>query len=251
MINVLINGINGRMGQEVLKELNKTPEFKICAGVDKNKSQESIPIYNDVKLIKEKVDVVVDFSTPEATLNILDYAKLKSIPIVIATTGFNNDEKEKIKEFSKYIPVFQSGNMSYEINVMCEIVSKLAKQLEGADIEIVETHHRNKVDSPSGTALMLAESLNSALDDKMEYMYDRHAIKQKRKDNEIGIHSIRGGTEVGKHEVLFFGDNESFQITHTVTSRSVFAKGAIKAAKFIVHKNPGMYNMKDLIKEMG
>lgn len=251
MIKILINGINGRMGQEVLKEVNTMPEFEVCAGVDKEPSTKPIPVYNDIKLIKEKVDVIVDFSTPEATLNILEYAKENSTPIVIATTGFNSGELDKIKEYSKFIPIFQSGNMSYEINVMCDMVSKLAKQLDGSDIEIVETHHRNKVDSPSGTALMLAESINNSLENKMKYMYDRHDIKQKRSDKEIGIHSIRGGTEVGKHTVLFLGENESFEITHTVNSRSVFAKGAIKAAKFIVKQNIGLYNMKDLINEKG
>ncbi len=251
MVKVLINGINGRMGQEVLKEVNLMPEFEVCAGVDKNKCQEHIPIYNDVKLIKEKADVIIDFSMPQATINILEYAKQNSIPIVIATTGFNSEQLNKIKEYSKFIPIFQSGNMSYEINVMCDMVSKLAKQLEGSDIEIIETHHRNKVDSPSGTALMLAESINNSLENKMEYMYDRHAIKQKRSNREIGIHSIRGGTEVGKHTVAFFGDNESFELTHTVNSRGVFAKGAIKAAKFIIDKKVGFYNMKDLINEEG
>ena len=137
--------------------------------------------------------------------------------------------------------------MSFEINLMCDIVSKLAKQLTNSDIEIVEVHHRNKVDAPSGTALMLANSINE--DNDREYVYDRHSKKQKRTDREIGISSIRGGTEVGKHTVYFFGDNESFEITHTVNSRSIFAKGAIKAAEYLINKPNGFYNMKDLIKE--
>ena len=130
---------------------------------------------------------------------------------------------------------------------MADIVAKLAKQLTNSDIEIIETHHRNKLDAPSGTALILADSINEALDNKMEYQYNRHSVRQKRPDNEIGIHSIRGGTEVGKHTVMFLGENETLEITHTVTSRSIFANGALKAAKFLAHQKNGLYNMKDLI----
>ena len=137
--------------------------------------------------------------------------------------------------------------MSYEVNLMADIVAKLAAYLKDSDIEIIETHHRNKVDSPSGTALILANSINEARNSKMEYQYNRHDVRQKRPDNEIGIHSIRGGTEVGKHTVMFFGENESFEITHTVTSRSIFAEGALKAAKFLVGKENGLYSMKDLL----
>ena len=137
--------------------------------------------------------------------------------------------------------------MSYEINIMADIVAKLSNQLKDSDIEIIETHHRNKIDSPSGTALILADSINDALDNKMDYQYNRHSIRQKRPDKEIGIHSIRGGTEVGKHTVMFLGENESFEITHTVTSRSIFAEGALKAARFLIGQKSGLYNMKDLI----
>lgn len=248
MIKTLINGINGKMGKEVLNCVNNSEDFEVVAGFDKCNSNENIPIYNDINLIIEKPDVIIDFSSPEATLKILEYAKKEKVPMVIATTGFNEEQKAIIEEYSKTIPIFISGNMSYEINLMCEIVSKLAKELKNSDIEIIETHHRNKIDSPSGTALMLANSINNALENSMEYQYDRHSVRQKRKDNEIGIHSIRGGTEVGKHTVTFFGENESFEISHTVTSRSIFAKGALKAAKFIITQDPGQYNMKNLIK---
>ena len=238
MINVLINGINGKMGQVLLNEINNTENMKVVAGISKNDN------YSD---IKEKVDVIIDFSSPEGTLNILEYAKKNNIPTVIATTGFTKEEQDKIIEYSKKIPVFQSSNMSFEINLMCDIVAKLAKQLTNSDIEIVETHHRNKVDAPSGTALMLANSINNTND--REYVYERHSKKQKRTDREIGISSIRGGTEVGKHSVFFFGDNESFEITHTVNSRSIFAKGAIKAAKYLIKQPKGFYNMENIIKE--
>lgn len=247
MVKVLINGINGRMGREVLKEISLMPEWDVAVGVDMETEGTGMPVYNDTDLIKEEVDVIIDFSVPEATFNILEYAKSKSIPAVIATTGFDDKQIEEIKEYSKYIPIFLSGNMSFEVSIMSDIVSKLAKQLKDSDIEIIETHHRNKIDSPSGTALILADSINEALDNKMEYMYDRHSIRQKRTDNEIGIHSIRGGTEVGKHTVMFLGENETFEITHTITSRSIFAKGAIKAAMFLLNQKHGLYNMKDLI----
>ena len=137
--------------------------------------------------------------------------------------------------------------MSYEINIMSDVVSKLAQLLKDSDIEIIETHHKNKIDSPSGTALMLADSINESLNNKMEYQYNRHSVRQKRPDNEIGIHSIRGGTEVGKHTVMFLGNNESFELTHTVTSRSIFAEGSLKAARFLIEQKNGLYNMKSLI----
>ncbi len=239
MIKVLINGINGKMGQVLLNEINNTDNMEVVAGISRNDNP------NDVK---EKVDVIIDFSTPEGAFRILDYAKTNKIPVVIATTGFNKEQQDKILEYSKEIPIFQSSNMSFEINLMCDLVAKLATQLTNSDIEIVETHHRNKLDAPSGTALMLANSINEAKNNDMEYMYDRHSIRQKRKDNEIGISSIRGGTEVGKHTVYFFGDNESFEITHTVNSRSIFAKGSIKAAEYLINQPKGFYNMQDLIK---
>lgn len=248
MLKVLINGINGRMGQEVLNQINNSDEFAICSGVDKyDNNNFDFPIYTDINKIKEFPDVIIDFSIPMASMNILKFAKEKHIPIVIATTGFSDNQISIIQECSKEIPIFRSGNMSYEICIMSDIVSKLATKLKNSDIEIIETHHKNKIDSPSGTALILADSINDALNNKMNYQYDRHSISQKRSENEIGIHSVRGGTEVGKHTVLFLGDNESLEITHTVTSRSIFADGALKAAKFLIEQSNGLYNMKDLI----
>ena len=150
MINVLINGINGRMGQEVLNAINNSSDFVVCCGIDiTENTYRSFPIYADVREIQEQMDIIIDFSIPEATMKILEYAKENSIPIVIATTGFSKDQLAIVSEYSKYIPVFRSGNMSYEVNVMSDIVSKLAILLKGSDIEIIETHHRNKIDSPS------------------------------------------------------------------------------------------------------
>ena len=247
MLKVLINGINGRMGQEVLNQINLSNDFEVCCGVDKFNNNLNVPTYTDINSIKEKPDIIIDFSIPEASMNILEFAKSKNIPIVIATTGFTDEQLSIIENYSKIIPIFRSGNMSYEVNLMADIVSKLALQLKDSDIEIIEAHHRNKIDSPSGTALILADSINDALNNEMDYQYNRHSVRQIRPDKEIGIHSIRGGTEVGKHTVLFLGENETFEITHTVTSRSIFAKGSLKAAKFLVSKDTGLYNMKNLI----
>ena len=226
------------MGQEVFKQLNKLDNFSFCCGIDKD---------DNIEEITKKPNVIIDFSLPTASLHMLEFASKNNIPVVIATTGFSDEQNTKIKEFSKEIPIFKSANMSYEINIMSQIVSKLATLLSDSDIEIVETHHNKKLDSPSGTALILADSINNALENKMDYEYHRHSKHEARPKNEIGIHSIRGGTEVGKHTVMFFGENESLEITHNVTSRSIFAKGALKAAEFIVDKPNGLYDMKDLI----
>lgn len=239
MINVLINGIDGKMGQVLLTQINNSENFKCIGGADKDKK-----IYD----VASTPDVIIDFSVPTATLEMLKYAEEKKLPVVIATTGFSDEQLETIKEYSKELPIFKSANMSYETNLMIKLVSKLAKELHNSDIEIVDVHHNRKVDSPSGTALMIADGINSALDNSMHYEFDRHSKRAPRDKKEIGIHSLRGGTEVGKHSVFFFGENESMEISHTVTSRAVFANGALKAAEFIIGKPNGLYDMNDLIK---
>ncbi len=247
MVKVLINGCNGKMGQEVAKRIKETEDIETLCGVDRcDTGDNDFPVFENVEDINLIPDCIIDFSVPKATLNILEFAKKNKIPIIIATTGFSDEENKIIENTSKEIPVFKSANMSYEINLMAKIVAQLSKNLSDSDIEIIETHHNRKIDSPSGTALILANSINKALDNKMVYEYDRHSKREKRSKNEIGIHSIRGGTEVGKHSVIFFGQNESFEITHNVISRSVFADGAIKAAKFLVNKDVGFYNMNDM-----
>lgn len=249
MVNVLVNGCNGNMGKEIVKALDSTNNFNVVCGVDRiDCGDNDFPVYTNIENIKENPDIIIDFSVPEASISILDFAKSKNIPVVIATTGFSESQTNYIKQCSKFIPIFQSSNMSLEINIMNILIAKLSKLLTDSDIEIIETHHKGKIDAPSGTALMLAGSINSALGESMTYTYNRSNVKEKRTSNEIGIHSIRGGTEVGKHTVLFLGDNENFEITHTVTSRGVFAKGAIKAAEFIINKSFGFYEMKDLVK---
>lgn len=248
MIKVLINGCNGKMGQEVLNAINNNENFEVLNGVDiKENPKYNFPVYTNTDEIKEKPDVIIDFSVPVATMKILEYAKGNNVPIVIATTGLSEEEKQKIKEYSKTIPIFQSANMSYDINLMKKVVAEVAKNLNQTDIEIVETHHNRKIDSPSGTALLLADSINNALDNKMEYNFNRFQNREKRKKNEIGFSSIRGGNIVGEHTVIFFGENESFEITHKAYSRGVFAEGALKGAEYIVGKENGYYSMDDII----
>lgn len=249
MINVLINGCNGKMGKEIAKQVSKTVNMYVIAGVDiLDLGDNKFPVYNNVYDIKEEINVIIDFSVPKATMNILEFANKKHIPIVIATTGFSNEEKEKILEYSKNIPIFQSANMSLGINLMIKLIEQISRVLkDGYDIEIVEKHHRNKIDAPSGTALMLADSIKNSLENEVYYEYNRQAKREKRNNNEIGIHSIRGGNIVGNHSVSFIGENESLEIVHDVTSRSVFAEGAVKAAEYITYKENGMYSMKDLV----
>ena len=249
-MKVLINGINGKMGQEVANVIDNDKDILLLGGVDKeNTGIYTYPVYTNTSDIEEKSDVIIDFSVPVATLNILKYAKENHVPIVIATTGFTEEQLNEIENYSKDIPVFKSANMSYDINLMAKIVASLAKELPDTDIEIIETHHNRKIDSPSGTAEMLADTIIEAIGENKHKEYNRHDKHEKRSKDEIGMTSIRGGNIVGEHQVMFFGESESFEIKHTSYSRDVFAEGAIKAAEFIVKKTSGMYNMDDLVCE--
>ena len=247
-IKLLLNGANGRMGNEVIKASKEFDNIEIVAGFDRNSNSDSgFPVFSNIEDINVDIDIILDFSMPEASMKILEFAKFRKLPIVIATTGFSEEQMKEIEIASKEIPVFKSANMSYEINFMAKLLAECARKLTDSDIEIVEVHHNNKVDSPSGTALLLADSMNEALNNEMKYEYDRHSKRQKRDKKEIGIHSIRGGTECGKHTVMFYGKNESFEISHNVTSRAVFANGALKAIEFMIGKNSGkIYNMNDM-----
>ena len=247
MINVLVNGCNGRMGQVVCELLKENDSLNLLCGFDKNNLiQNEFPIYDDFSKIEQKPDVIIDFSIPIATMNILEYAVKNSIPIVIATTGFSEEQNNMIKEYSKDIPIFKSANMSFDIMVMKKIVSWLASYMKNTDIEIIESHHNRKIDSPSGTAQMLADSINLALGNTMHCEYDRHSKHEKRDKQEIGMSSIRGGNIVGEHTVQFIGDFETFEIKHTSYSRNVFAEGSLKAAEFIVKQKPGLYSMEEI-----
>lgn len=247
MVKVLINGCNGRMGKVLASQIEETENIEVIGGFDKEIRNASFPIFANIDDINIIPDVIIDFSLPEATFNILEFAKKHSIPTVIATTGFSDEQNKKIEELSKFFPIFKSANMSYEINLMAKLVAELATKLTESDIEIVETHHNKKIDSPSGTALLLADNINNALNGEMHYETNRASKKQKRDSKEIGISSVRGGTEVGKHSVIFFGNNESLEITHNVNSRAVFANGAIKAAFYIIDKQNGLFNMNNII----
>lgn len=249
MIKVLINGCNGRMGQVLAREIDRFPNLLLACGFDINDDgKNTFPVYSNIDDIKERPDVIVDFSIPVATFNILKYAKKENVPVVIATTGFTKEQLDEIKEISKSIPVFQSSNMSFDINLMKKVVAEVAKNLKGTDIEIVETHHNRKVDAPSGTAVLLADAINEVMDEKLEYNFNRHDIHEKRNPNEIGFSSIRGGNIVGEHSVMFFGEHETFEIKHTSYSRDVFAEGALKACEFIALQPAGLYGMDDMVK---
>ena len=249
MINVLVNGCNGKMGQEVVNQIEQNSDFLVLAGFDKEDlGNTSYPVYTNLSSITVKPDVIIDFSVPVATLNILEYAKSSSIPVVIATTGLSDQQIKTVEEYSKSIPIFKSANMSYDINLMAKILSQIAPILKDSDIEIIETHHNRKVDAPSGTALLLADTINKSLENSMEYNFDRFSSREKRKPNEIGFSSIRGGNIVGEHTVKFYSPYETFEISHTSYSRSVFAEGALKATKFIINQPAGLYSMDDLLK---
>ena len=247
MLEVLVNGCNGKMGPVVCDLVEKDEDLLLKCGFDKENTGEfAFPVYTNINEITEKPDVIIDFSIPIATFNILEYAKKNKVPVVIATTGFTEEQENLIKEYSKDFPIFKSANMSYDINIMKRIVMELAPLLKGTDIEITEVHHNRKIDSPSGTAQMLADAINSSLGNTYHCEYNRHDKREKRDKKEIGISSIRGGNIVGEHTVQFFGEYETFEIKHTSYSRNVFAEGAIKAAKFISNKESGFYNMDDM-----
>ena len=247
MLEVLVNGCNGKMGQVVCDLVEKDEDLLLKCGFDKENTGEfAFPVYTNIDEITEKPDVIIDFSIPVATFNILEYAKKNKVPVVIATTGFTEEQENLIKEYSKDLPIFKSANMSYDINIMKRIVMELAPLLKGTDIEITEVHHNRKIDSPSGTAQMLADAINSSLGNTYHCEYNRHDKREKRDKKEIGMSSIRGGNIVGEHTVQFFGEYETFEIKHTSYSRNVFAEGAIKAAKFISNKESGFYNMDDM-----
>lgn len=246
MIKILINGCNGKMGQVVSELAKKDENIEIVGGFDISKRDEDYPIFTNIEEINVKPDVIIDFSIPQATFNILNFALKTNTPIVIATTGFTDEENKKIEEMSKKVAIFKSANMSFDVTMMKNLLKQIAPKLEGTDIEITEIHHNRKIDSPSGTAQMLADSINEALGNKYHCEYNRHDKHEKRDKYEIGMNSIRGGNIVGEHIIQFFGEFETFEIRHTSYSRNVFAQGALKAAIFMNGKTNGFYNMDDM-----
>lgn len=250
MIKIIINGCNGKMGQVLSYQVGQDSELQIIAGIDKNPDRFNtvFPVYDNIFTCKEKADVIIDFSRPEALEGLLDYAVKTNTSLVIATTGLSAKNMDDIKEASNKVAIFQSANMSVGMNVLIKLAQVAAKIMEGsADIEIVERHHNLKVDAPSGTAYLIADKINDSLKYLKEYTFGRHSKTEKRSENEIGIHAIRGGTIVGDHTVIFAGGDEVIEISHRAQSKNIFAFGAIKAAKFIANKEPAFYNMDDLM----
>ena len=250
MIKILLVGCNGRMGTAISHMCEKEDAVGVVAGFDLvTDSRFNYLVYNNFSEIKEAADVVIDFSNPKLLPSLLDYCVAKKIPAVLCTTGYSDEDLVLVNNASKTIPIFRSGNMSLGINVLIMLAKKAAQVLgENFDVEIIEKHHNQKLDAPSGTAIMLAEALEETLPYQAERVYDRHSVRAKRAYNEIGMHSIRGGTIVGEHDVIFAGENETVELKHVAQSREVFAAGAVKAAIFLHSvKETGMYNMDNLI----
>lgn len=252
MTNIILSGCNGKMGRVITRLAELDADCNIVAGIDINDfCDNAYPVFTDALKCDIAADVIVDFSHPSALSGILEFAKSKNIPAIIATTGLSEEQRAMLDEVSGEIPIFFSANMSLGINLLIALAKKATAILEGSfDIEIVEKHHNQKIDAPSGTALAIADGISDVLSQKPEYVYDRHSVRKKRTKTEIGIHSIRGGAIVGEHEVIFAGQDEVITLAHQATSKEVFAVGSIKAAKFMKGKSAGMYDMNDLIGEM-
>ncbi len=248
MTNIILCGCTGRMGEAVSRLVSENADAKIVAGIDINTSSVAeFPVYQTISEFSGKADVIVDFSHHSALEGLLNYALATSTPLVICTTGHTEEELSLMREASKQVAVFFSGNMSIGINLITELCRQAARALgEGFDVEIIEKHHNKKLDAPSGTALMIANALSEERE-KTEYVYDRHNERRLRDTAEIGIHSVRGGTIVGEHEVIFAGNNEIITISHTAMSREVFATGAVRAAIYLSGKGAGMYDMSHVI----
>lgn len=249
MIKTTIVGANGKMGHFVAQSVIENPKTEVAFGIDAyGENKFDFEVFKSFEEADQKPDVIIDFSNPAALDGMLDFAIKNKVPCVICTTGYSAEQVEKIKEASNTIPVFYSGNMSLGINLLIELSKQAARVLGSSfDIEIVEKHHNLKLDAPSGTALMIADGISDTLEHEPMYVYDRHSYRKKRSKNEIGIHSIRGGTIVGEHEVIFAGHDEVVTVSHQAQSKEVFAAGAVNAAVFLVSQQSGMYDMGKLL----
>ncbi|MBQ9679969.1 MAG: 4-hydroxy-tetrahydrodipicolinate reductase [Ruminococcus sp.] len=248
MTKLLLNGCLGKMGQAVEACVNSRDDVMISCGVDIAEGNKTYPVYNCFVDVQETPDIIIDFSNPLVLDDMLSFAVEKKIPVIICTTGFSDEQVKKIKDTAKDIPVFYSGNMSLGINVLIALSRMAARVLSNSfDIEVIEKHHNQKLDAPSGTALMIADAISEEVKDT-QYVYDRHAYRKKREHNEIGIHSIRGGTIVGEHEVIFAGHDEVVSLKHQAQSKGVFAAGAVNAAVYLKDKPAGLYDMSDVLK---
>lgn len=250
MTRVIMHGCNGRMGQVITGIVKADPEVTMVAGVDvSDHIQNEYPVFKTIAECDVEADVIIDFSNASAVDGLLAYSAEKNVPVVLCSTGLSEEQLEKVKETSTKVAVLKSANMSLGINLLMKLLKEATGVLSpaGYDVEIVEKHHNQKLDAPSGTALALADSVNEAANNQYEYVYDRSQVRQKREKKELGISAVRGGTIVGEHDVLFCGIDEVITFSHTAYSRSVFAKGAVQAAKFLAGKPAGMYDMQDVI----
>lgn len=253
MIRIIMSGCNGKMGQVITRLVAErdSDELKIVAGFDvRDTFDNPYPTYLEPSEFDGEADVIIDFSHPDGLNGLLQFALEKNIPAVIATTGLSAGQVERLHQAAKQIPIFFSANMSLGINLLIDLATRAAKILEGNfDIEIVERHHNQKIDAPSGTALAIADAISDVLSERPAYVYDRHSTRKKRSQHEIGLHAIRGGTIVGEHEIIFAGTDEVIELKHHAASKEVFAVGALRAAQYLVGKPAGIYSMKDLVNE--
>ena len=249
MTNIVICGANGKMGKNINACIEERDDCKTVGGVDiYTKQYADFPIVETPAQIPVKPDVIIDFSNPALLDSLLDYCLSTGTPLVIGSTGYDDEQTAKIKAAAQQIPVFFTFNMSLGINLLVQLAKKAASVLgDQFDIEIVEKHHNQKIDAPSGTAIMLANAINETLDNSKHYVYDRHSRRQKREKSEIGMHAIRGGTIVGEHDVIFAGNDEVITLSHSAASKTVFAAGAVNAAVFLKDKPAGLYDMSQLV----
>lgn len=249
MIRIILSGCNGKMGKVIARSVLERSDCKIVAGVDMNTNEnDNFEVFKSIMEVKCNADVIIDFSHPNALDLLLNFAIKNKIPIVFCTTGFSDEQISKIKDASNIIPIFYSENMSLGISLLIELCKRAANVLgRDFDIEILEKHHNQKIDAPSGTAVMIANKIASVLGGNSHYVYDRHSYRKPRNKNEIGIHSVRGGTIVGEHEVIFAGQDELLKISHSAQSKEIFALGSINAAIFICKKTASLYDVSDLL----
>ncbi len=248
MTKIIITGANGKMGKVVKSVIDGRDDCEIVAGVDIYGDSADFPVYRTISDVKENADVVIDFSNPSLLDELLAYGKENKAALIIATTGYDEEQKKKIEQASKDSAIFFTYNMSLGINLLANLAKKATEVLGGGfDIEIIEKHHNQKIDAPSGTALMLADAICEVTSEPMKYEYDRHSKREKRTANEIGLHSVRGGTIVGEHEIIFAGRDEIITLSHSARSKEIFAVGAVNAAVFMKGKDAGLYDMSKLI----
>ena len=250
MVKIIMHGCNGKMGQVITDMVKNDDTAEIVAGIDVVDNRDNgYPVFTDIDACDVPADVIVDFAAAVAVDKLLDYSVKHKIPVVLCTTGLSEAQIAKVEEASRKVAVLRSANMSLGINTLMKLLKEAANIFApaGYDIEIVEKHHNQKVDAPSGTALALADSINEARNNEYEYVYDRSQVRKKRDKKELGISAVRGGTIVGEHEVIFAGVDEVIEFKHTAYSKSVFAKGAVEAGKYLAGKSAGLYNMSDVI----